>query len=214
MRLLTLLLLCASLTVFSQPRKDSFVSVNYGLDSTDFQQIFSGLLGIDVSKYYIPSTFSKYHCDFLVEEYYEGTMVKKESLKDSLPAVATFALNIGKYLERGKFKLFFYSQKLDTTLKLYLSIGGAGIHKKYSLLPREAYSWKEVYDPELKKHKLRPGEEFPLLVYTTAIGKDHSSYGDNVAEFCRISGELIPPKDWHKDLGIKHFYLFSIKLVK
>jgi hypothetical protein len=207
MRFFTLLLLLTSLKVFSQPKKDSFVSVNYNIDTTDVQAIYSGLLGIDVSKYYIPSTFSKYYCDLIIEEYKEGKMVKRESLKDSLPAQAFFTLNIGNYLEKGNFKLCFYSQSLDTTVKLYLLIGGAGIHKKCSLLPGQHYVWKSVYEIESKKHVLKPGEDFPLAAYTTAMGKDHSAYGEKIGEFCRITGELIPPKDWYKELGIKHFYL-------
>lgn len=214
--LLLLALIASASAAFAQAkqaRKDSFVRVSYTFDTTDEVRIREGLLGISTSKYYIPATFSKYYCDLLIEEFYEGEVVSRKSYRDSLGKNFEYVLWVGGRLEKKGFPVLIDSYRIDSTLRLYISLGGLGAGDKLRLHPRISYSWKDVYNLEKKRRPLRPGQSFPLLVYTSPVSFEHSRYKiPGSSEFCDVSGEKIPPENWYKELGIQHFFLFSIHL--
>lgn len=209
--LILLVLFCFSTSLYAQPSSTGIKAID-GLDSAALYAIMT-LTGVDFHKYTISSKFKSYFCDLKVYEYKRGSLVDSFSARKDVGKY-DFVLSVGNNLEKNGFQLGIYSQELgDSALKLYSTIGGLGYRKKLKLEAARAYSWKEVYDVTSKKHPLKPLTYYPLLAYTTAVGKEHSSHLD-ADEFCKINGEVVPFEQWYSKLGIEHYFVVGIKLEK
>ena len=216
-KLLTFLLILSTFSSIAQKNATvADIQPVWGVDSNDIIS-FMQLLELEASKYTISQKFKDYYCNVLIHEYRKGQLVGSYSARDSLIKAAAdfdYAFSVEDGRENGKFEVSFYSQKIgDSLLKIYSGVGRMAFVRKLTLDKNVGYSWKEVFNQPSKKHELKPGELYPLLTYSRAVGKEHAKY-EHSSEFCRISGELIPFQDWYKDLGIEHYYIFFIRLEK
>lgn len=215
-KLFIILLILCSFEVWAQKKPIADIQPARGVDSTDIIN-FMDLLELESSKYTISQKFKNYYCNVIIQEYRKGQLINSYNVRDSINKMGSsfdYTFSINKGSKNGKFVFAIYSQRIaDSLLKIYSRLGSMGFHYKFKLDKGVGYHWKEVFNQPSEKHELKPGEPYPLLAYSKAVGEAHAIYKGS-EEFCRVSGEFVPFQDWYKELGIEHYFIVFIKLEK
>jgi hypothetical protein len=204
------ILLCCQNT--SAQKIDNDIQIVQTMNKETVEKIID-FLDVEYRKYSISKRLQQNYCNLIMDEYKKGILVKTINLREQIKDYENL-LFISSNVVKDKFDIEIFSRKIaDTTLKVKINIGGLGSQLKLKLIDSVEYSWKSITDISKKGFKINTNSTLQLLSYTCAIGEKFSNDAD-AFEFCRINDEKIPFTQWYNELGVEHFFIFSLRFEK
>ena len=191
-----------SMTTYGQENDTAKLVVKYGVNDIQLQNLLN-FKNIDYFTIKISGAkIMGKKFAVLSKEYWNGKVSRTDTVTDlsntPIPGLSRDSLVITVLVEKSDPDSMRISFNYDQRF---------GITKKYKTTVSDKYSMRSLSNGA--EHKVKIGENFPLLVYT--LPYENPNY-PGALFYCQLTNEGIPPKDWGEKYKLKHYIVFEMIL--
>lgn len=213
-RYLILLCLVISSLSFSQESEQIIVKHDYGTQNVAMMDLFR-LQGTDYYQFnFSADSFKNKLFEISYIEYTDGISSDEEMLINNEDMTSL----MGLLQDDSEFYFRVISQKMtpDSVKFLFIFLDRMGKDQTYHVFEKKpSYSLRTPLKTTFKDDsgnanqgdKISVGEKIPFMVYSLPYADPNGGF-----QYCQLTAESIPPEEWGKHYGIKHYIIFYLKI--
>lgn len=205
---LAIAMLCLLLSGYSYGKNpdSTTVTVTYDLKSDELRDVLS-LQNIDYFKVQFSDTSLRgKHFKLVSKEYRKGKLVATRDFFTETAYPAAFVFGE----EDSVFQFRFICHQPEKKLTHFLlRFDRVGLNPTYSSTKTNLYSLRDATGSLGEPVKVPLQISFPLFVYSLPYIDPKKP---NLYQYCALTQDGVPPAEWGKKYGVKHYVVFELQI--
>ena len=202
--LLFCLLFC--LSGFGQQKDSTTITVTWDMQSGELRDVLR-LQEIDYfSVAFTDTSLRGKHFQLVSKEYRNGklTATRDHSAETGYPAAFEFAKDSAAF----RFKVLAYQPQKKLTHFMFL-FDRVGLNPKFKSQATDLYSLRDATGSLGNEVQVPLHKPFPLFVYSLPYVNPQEP---EMYQYCALTQDGVPPSEWGKKYGVKHYIVFEMKI--